>query len=153
MVRSKMKRRCFSERGTFRLLSDHVLQKGPAFKHPMETSIDAMTGQVVVRCTDDDGKDKAVTERLNLPSDLSNGLLLTLLKNVRPSTPRTTVSYLATTPKPQIVQLVITPQGEEAFSTGISKHKAIDYDVKVEIGGAAGLMARLLGKQPPDTNV
>jgi len=143
----------FSERGAFRLLSDHVLQKGPAFKHPMETSIDAMTGQVVVHYTDDDGKEKVVTDRLNLPSDLSNGLLLTLLKNVQPNTPRTTVSYLATTPKPRIVQLVITPQGEEAFSTGISKHKAIDYDVKVDIGGVAGVIAHVLGKQPADTNV
>jgi hypothetical protein len=112
----------FSQHGTFRLLSDHVLQKGPAFKRPMETSIDAATGQVVVRYTDDDGKEKVVTERLDLPSDLSNGLLLTLLKNVQPSTPRTIVSYLVTTPEPRIIKLLITPQGEEAFSTGISKH-------------------------------
>src|SRR6266403_5898815 len=26
----------FSQRGTFRLVSDHVLQKGPTFKRPME---------------------------------------------------------------------------------------------------------------------
>ncbi len=143
----------FSQRGTFRLLSDHVLQKGPAFKRPTETSIDATTGQVVVRYADDDGKEKVVTERFDLPPDVCNGLLLTLLKNVRPSTPKTTVSYVATTPKPRIVKLVITPQGEEAFSTGISKHKAIHYVVHVEIGGAAGLIAYLAGKQPPDTHV
>ena len=143
----------FSQRGTFHLLSDHVLQKGPAFKRPTETSIDATTGQVVVRYADDDGKEKVVTERFDLPPDVCNGLLLTLLKNVRPSTPKTTVSYVATTPKPRIVKLVITPQGEEAFSTGISKHKAIHYVVHVEIGGAAGLIAYLAGKQPPDTHV
>ena len=34
-----------------------------------------------------------------------------------------------------------------------SKHKAIDYVVKVEIGGAAGVMAHLAGKQIPDTHV
>jgi len=143
----------FSQRGTFRLLSDHVLQKGPAFKRPTETSIDTTTGQIVVRYTDDDGKEKVVTERFDLPPDVCNGLLLTLLKNVRPSAPRTTVSYVATTPKPRIVHLVITPQGEEAFSTGISKHKAIKYLVHVEIGGAAGVIAHLEGKQPPDTHV
>lgn len=143
----------FSQRGTFRLLSDHVLQKGPAFKQPMETSIDATTGQVVVRYADDEGKEKVVTERFDLPPDLCNGLLLTLLKNVRPSTPKTTVSYLATPPKPRIVKLVITPQGEEAFSTGISKHKAINFVVKAEIGGVAGVIAHLAGKQPPDTHV
>ena len=56
-------------------------------------------------------------------------------------------------PKPRIVQFVITPQGEEAFSTGISKHQAIEYVVKVDIGGAAGVIAHLAGKQPPDTHV
>ena len=39
----------FSQRGTFRLLSDHVLQKGPAFKRRLETSIDAISGEVTVR--------------------------------------------------------------------------------------------------------
>src|SRR5258708_16507064 len=39
----------FSQRGKFRLLSDHVIQQGPSFKHPMKTSIDAATGQVMVR--------------------------------------------------------------------------------------------------------
>ena len=143
----------FSQRGTFKLLSDHVLQKGPAFKQPTETSIDATTGQVIVRYRGDDGKEKVVTERFDLPPDLCNGLLLTLLKNVRPSTPKTTVSYLATTPKPRIVRLVITPQGEEAFSTGITKHKAINFVVKVDIGGVAGVIAHLEGKQPPDSHV
>jgi hypothetical protein len=143
----------FSQRGTFRLLSDHVLQKGPAFKRPTETSIDTTTGQVVVRYADDDGKQKVVTKRFDLPPDLSNGLLLTLLKNVKPSTPKTIVSYLATTPEPRIIKLLITPQGEEAFSTGISKHKAIHFIVHVEIGGVAGVIAHLKGKQPPDTHV
>jgi hypothetical protein len=143
----------FSQRGTFRLLSDHVLQKGPAFKQPTETSIDATTGQVVVHYKDDSGKENVLTKRFDLPPDLSNGLLLTLLKNVQPNTPNTTVSYLVATPKPRIVNLVITPQGEEAFSTGISKHKAINFLVKVDIGGVAGVIAHLAGKQPPDTHV
>ena len=143
----------FSQRGTFRLLSDHVLQKGPAFKRPMETSIDATTGQVVVRYSDDQGKEKVVMDRLNLPSDISNGLLVTLLKNIQPSTPKTTVSYVTATPKPRIVQLVITPEGDAEFSAGGSKHKAQEYVVKVEIGGAAGVIAHLAGKQPPDTHV
>jgi hypothetical protein len=142
----------FSQHGAFRLLSDHFLQKGPAFKRAIETSIDAITGQVVIRYTEG-GKENILTQRIDLPSDLSNGLLLTLLKNIQSTTPRTTVSYLAATPKPRIVQLVISPLGDQAFSTGSSKHKAINYDVKVEIGGAAGALAHLVGKQPSDTHV
>jgi hypothetical protein len=56
----------FSQHGAFRLLSDHVSQKGPIFKRPMETAIDATSGQVTVRYRDD-GKEKVVTERLELP--------------------------------------------------------------------------------------
>jgi hypothetical protein len=143
----------YSQRRNFRLLNDHLVQKGPAFQHPMEVSIDGSTGEVTVRSTDDDGKEKVVTERLNLPPDVANGLVLTLLKNIRSDEPQMTLSMVAATPKPRLVKLAISPQGEEPFSVGGSSRKATHYVVKVEIGGAAGLVAPLLGKQPPDTHV
>jgi hypothetical protein len=139
----------FSQRGTFRLLSDHVLQKGPTFKRSMETSIDATSGQVTVRYTDG-GKERVLTERLDLPPDVANGILFTLLKNMERSVPRTTVSYVAATPKPRLVNLEIIPQDRQPFSIGSYSHKAIHYVVKVKIGGLAGLVAPLVGKQPPD---
>jgi len=72
----------FSQRGTFRLLRDHVVQRGPAFKRRMETSIDASNGEVTVRYTDAKKQEKIATQDLNLPADLANGILFTLLKNV-----------------------------------------------------------------------
>jgi hypothetical protein len=140
----------FSQHGAFKLLSDHVVQKGPTFKQPMEIVIDATNGQVTVRYTKD-GKEKVVAERLELPPDLANGILFTVLKNVPRTAPSTTVSYVAATPKPRIVNLEIIPQGQETFSIGSYNHKAIRYIVKVKIGGVAGLIAPLVGKQPPDT--
>jgi hypothetical protein len=142
----------FSQRRNFRLLTDHLVQKGPAFPHPIEVSIDGSTGQVTVRNTGDDGKEKVTSERLDLPWDVANGLILTLLKNIPPGTPQTKVSMVAATPKPRLVKLAITAEGEEPFSIGGSSRKATRYAVKVEIGGAAGLVAPLLGKQPPDTH-
>jgi len=143
----------FTQRGTFRLLSDHLVQKGPAFKRPLETSLDATTSQVTSRYTDDDGKEKIVTERLKLPPDLANGMIPILLNNILPNALTTTVSMVAATPKPRLVKLAITPAGEEPFSVGGSSRKATRYVVKVEIGGAAGLLAPIVGQQPPDTNV
>jgi hypothetical protein len=143
----------FSQRRNFRLLNDHLVQKGPAFQHPMEVSIDGSTGQVTVGTTDADGKEKVVTERLHLPPDVANGMVLTLLKNIGSDASQMKVSMVAATPKPRLVKLAITPQGEEPFSVGSSSRKAMHYVVKVEIGGAAGLLAPLLGKQPPDTHV
>src|SRR5882757_9590511 len=63
----------FSQRGTFHLLSDHVLQKGPAFRRRQETSIDASSGEVTVRYTDVHNQEKVITERLELPADVANG--------------------------------------------------------------------------------
>jgi len=143
----------FSQRRNFWLLNYHVVQKGPAFQHPMEVSIDGSTGQVTVRSVDDDGKEKLVTERLDLPRNVANGLVLTLLKNIRFDAPQMTVSMVAATPKPRLVKLAITRQGEEPFSVAGSSRKATHYVLKVEIGGAAGLVAPLLGKQPLDTHV
>jgi hypothetical protein len=143
----------FSQRRSFRLLSDHVIQKGPAFKHAMETSLDVSTGQITVRYTEDDGKEKVATDRLALPPDVANGLIFTLLKNISPQAARTMLSMVAATPKPRLVKLVITPQGEDSFSTDGSSRKAIHYVVKVDIGGVTGLVAPLIGKQPPDTHV
>jgi len=141
----------FSQRGTFRLLSNHVVQKGPLFKRTMETSIDATSGQVTVRYSDDHSTEKVLTEHLELPPDVANGILFTLVKNVQPSVPKTTVSYVAVTPKPRLVNLEIIPQGREPFSIGSYTHKAVRYVVKVKIGGVAGAIAHLMGKQPPNT--
>jgi len=143
----------FIQEGTFRLLSDHLVQKGPSFKQTMETSIDAAKGEVTVRYKDDRGEEKVLSQKLELPPDVANGLMFTLVKDIKPATPQTTVSMLATTPKPRIVKLVISPEGEKSISSGNTRHKAVVFNVKVQIGGIAGLLARVTGKQPPDTYV
>ena len=143
----------FSQRGAFRLLSDHLVQRGPSFKQPMETSVEASSGQIMVRYKDQDGKEKVLKERRDLPSDLANGLLFTLVKHIQPNMPQTTVSLVATTPKPRVVKLEILPEGKKEIASGNTKHETVRYVVKVKIGGVAGLVAPLLGKQPPDTHV
>src|SRR5213594_436763 len=72
----------FSQRGSFRLLSDHLVEKGPSFKHPMETLLEASTGEVTVHYTDEDGKEKTINERLDMPADVANGLLMMLVKHI-----------------------------------------------------------------------
>jgi hypothetical protein len=142
----------FTQRERFRLLSNHLVQRGPSFPHPMDVLIDATSGNVTVRHRDD-GKDKVIEKRMELPSDLANGMMVTLLKNIAPDAPSTTVSMLFATPKPRLVKLEITPMGRESFSVGRASYKATRFNVKVEIGGLAGLLAPLLGKQPKDTSV
>ena len=142
----------FSQRGKFRLLSNRRVQKGPSFPKPMDVSINASTGQVTVRYVED-GKQKVETEHLDLPRDLANGLMLTLLKNLPVDAGETKVSYIAATPKPRLVKLAITRQGEETFWAAGARHRAMRYAIKVELGGLTGVVAPLLGKQPEDIHV
>src|SRR5689334_10957998 len=72
----------FSQRGRFRLISDHLIQKGPAFKHPMEMTVNGRTGNVSVRYSED-GKEKTANEHLDLPPDVANGFVYTILKNIQ----------------------------------------------------------------------
>lgn len=143
----------FSQRRIFRLLNYHLVQKGPAFKHPMDVSLNNATGQITVRYSDDDGKERTISDRLKLPDDVANGLITTLLNDINPKVPKTTVSMVATTPKPRLVKLAMSPEGEDSFSIGGSARKATRYVIKVEIGGISGVIAPIIGKQPPDTHV
>lgn len=143
----------FSQNDNFKLISDHLIEQGPAFKNPTETLVDASTGDVTVRYAGKDGKEKADTDHMELPGNLANGLIFTLLKNIDPGTPRTTLSMIASTPKPRVVKLVVTPQGEETFLIGGARRKATHFVGKIEIGGVAGVVAPLIGKNPPDTHV
>lgn len=143
----------FSEKGQFRLLSDHLIQRGPSFPRPLEVSIDAVSGRVTVRYQEEGGQGKLLEEQMALPSDLSNGLLLTLLKNLPPEVASTTVSMVFATPKPRLVKVVITRVGQEAFSAGGASHEADRFNLKIQIGGLAGLIAPLIGQQPHDTSV
>jgi len=142
----------FSQDHDFRLISDHHVQKGPSFPHPMDVSIDTSSGEVTVRSSED-GKEKVETDHLDMEPDLANGLLLDLLKNIPKDTPETKVSYVAATPKPRLVKLSIKPEGEETFSAAGAQHKATRYAVKVELGGVAGVVAPIIGKEPKDTYV
>jgi hypothetical protein len=143
----------YSQHGRFVLLSDHLIQRGPQFKHPMEITVERTSGRVTVHYTDDDGKEKSVTQQMQMPLDLANGMVPTFLQQVLPSVGKFTAAMVVATPKPRLVKLTITPQGEDSFAVGATSHKAERYDVHIDIGGAAGVMAPLVGKQPPDTHV
>jgi hypothetical protein len=116
-------------------------------------SIDAASGNVVVRYSDDHGQPKTDAEHVSLPPDLANGLTLTLMKNVRPNALPKTLSFVAATPKPRLVKLALSSAGEDRFSTGGMGREATHYVLKVEIGGLRGVIAPLVGKQPPDSHV
>src|SRR5262249_48788169 len=97
----------FTQHREFRLTSYTLAQKGPAFPMPVDVTIDAKRGRVSVRYSDDKGETKTEEERIDLPSDLANGIVPIVLKNGRPDLPPS-MSMVVATPKPRLVKLVAT---------------------------------------------
>jgi len=143
----------FSQRKTFALVSYHLIQKGPAFPHPTELSVQMSSGQVNVRYANDKGEEKTESEHMKLPPNLANGMVLTLLKNFRPGEALPQLAMVVATPKPRIVKLSLSLQGKDPFTIVGAHRESLHYVMKVEIGGLAGVIAPLLGKQPPDSHV
>lgn len=142
----------FSERRVFRVLSDHLIEKGPSFKQPMETWINGRTGEFKALTTDN-GKDKVVSKKIKLPNDLANGIIYVVLKNIDPEAPSTKVSLLVGTPNPRIVKLNITHQGGREFAIGDLRRVALHYVIKFDLGGVTGVVAPVIGKQPADLDI
>jgi len=142
----------YSQRGSFRLIKDHLVQRGPSFPVGLDASFEVGRGSVTVRSKKGEHDEEVKTERMELPPDLANGLLFTLLKNVKPGT-RVDQHFLAFAPKPRLLRLEIRASGEEPFTIGGVTRQATHYVVHPELGGVTGVIAPLVGQEPPDLHV
>jgi hypothetical protein len=142
----------YSQKSTFHLITDHHVQRGRAFPDPMDVTIDVPSQMVSIR-TLSEGNQAVKTEHVDLPADLANGLLFNLIKNLQTNTPKVEVSYLSPSPKPRLVKLAISMEKEGQFTVASRTLKAVEWDVKPELGGLAGVVAPMIGKQPPDLHV
>jgi hypothetical protein len=143
----------FSQHRGLQLITDHRIQKGPYFPHPIDVMIDAHSGQVTVRSTGKDGKEEVKTDHVNLPPDLANGLVPLVIENMPSDAPKTTVLMLVAMPKPRVVKLVISKGGEDSFLVGGVPRNATHYEIKIDLGGVTGVIAPLIGKAPPDIQI
>ena len=143
----------FSQNDVLRLLSYHLVQRGPSFRWTLDMTMNTETGQVVVRHREKGDEDEVENSKLDLAPDVANGMVIPVLKNLGAKTNTATASFVAATPDPRAVKLAITDAGSESFSIAGSSRRATHYVIKAEIGGLAGFLAPLVGKQPPDTHI
>lgn len=143
----------FTQQKEFRVLTDRLIQKGPAFKTPLEATMDRSRGLVTVKYTNDKGEQKVEEEKLEFPDDLANGILMPLTKNfIKGGVPQS-VSVIAITPKPMLVKVKFSNAGLEPFSFAGTRRQATHFVLHVDIGGLKGIAAKLFGKQPPDSHI
>ena len=140
----------FTQNGAFRLVSDHRIQKGPMFSVPTELTIKAQSGEVTVRYAEN-GKEKVETTHMDLPDDLSNGILLDVVKNIPAEAEETRISYVAATPKPRLIKLSLKSDGTESFQSAGRINHAHRFVIHADLGGIMGLIAPMLGKSPADS--
>jgi len=139
----------YSQRGVFRFISDHHVQRGPSFPQPVDVTIDARSN--LITTIGPGGEVKRI--HFEMPPDTYNGLASTLLMNVSPATPETTIAVVVAGDNPRIAHLSMKSTGEVPFTLGGTPRKATEYVVHVELGGVAGVVAPLVGKEPLDYHV
>jgi hypothetical protein len=90
---------------------------------------------------------------MELPSDLANGMVSALIENMPSQSEQLRVSYLTASPKPRVVKLAITPDGTDRYGVGGSRRPAKIFKIHIELGGVAGVVAPVVGKQPSDIRI
>jgi hypothetical protein len=136
----------FGQRGVFTLLRYRILQRGPSFPESVEASVDRESGDYHVRYRADDASpEEVLTGRFEMPEDVYNGLLSTLLKNLEPGKAHT-VQIIAFTPKPRAIKMLLQPMAHEPVSMGRTMVPATRFHIKPQLG----LLASLLVVALPD---
>jgi hypothetical protein len=139
----------FSQRRVFSLLTYHLVQKGPSFDASIDETFDRRAGTYAVRYREKADEPEQVLEgRLDIPSDVYNGMSSALMKNLPPGG-KATGHLVAFSPSPRILKLEIAPVSEDTFFVGAHADRATRFLVKPTIGGVTGLLATAVGKSPP----
>ncbi|HEY6084877.1 MAG TPA: hypothetical protein VIU63_05740 [Nitrospira sp.] len=138
----------FSQRQVFTLVNYRLIQRGPAFPEQLEVSVDRGTGKYEVRSREGMKENEEVrTGRFDLPMDVYNGMLITVLLNLRKGAD-TSVNVLSFTPEPDIVTLQLLDKGEHAVHIGDTSAKARHYVFEPQIGTIKKFLGRISGKLP-----
>jgi len=140
----------YSQRPVLKLFAYKQIQRGPSFPADVEVSFTREPSHYAVKQRE---RGKTDTEELSgaleLPADVYNGMTATILNNLtRGET--ATGHVVAFTPKPRLVKTTMRAVGEDPIIVGDSRRAATRYLVDLELGGIAGVFAKVAGKEPPD---
>jgi hypothetical protein len=142
----------YSQRGTFAMQAYHLIQRGPAFATDLDATLSRSGAYVVKTRSHRDGKEQRYTGSLDLPPDVSNGMVITIAKNLAAHDTQT-VHIVAFTPQPRLIGLQLVPSASERVVFGPRAATAVNFALKPRLGALLGLFARLLGKLPPDSHL
>jgi hypothetical protein len=138
----------FSQQRVFTLISYRLVQRGPSFPDQLDISVDRGIGEYTVRSqAGEEGKEEMLTGQVELPKDIYNGMLITVLKNLQKGADET-VSVLAFTPAPQVINVQLRAKDEQPVHIGDLSSKATQYIFKPQIGMIREWFGKVTGKLP-----
>jgi hypothetical protein len=143
----------YRQQGKFRLVRNHHIQKGPFFAKPSDYEVEGATGIATSQTVDKSGNVHVETHHIDLPDDVANGFVGTLLLNVAQNTAPFRVGILAPVGAGRLIRILVSTEGEQPFRMGGQALKATVFRVHPELGGVVGVIARLIGLQPKDVMV
>jgi hypothetical protein len=97
----------YRQQGTFRLVRNHHIEKGPFFVKPVDFTVEAATDTATSRTADKNGKIHVESHHIDLPDDLANGFVGTLLLNLPQNAMPFRVGMLAPVSGGRLIQLLI----------------------------------------------
>jgi hypothetical protein len=140
----------FSQQRVFTLISYRLIQRGPSFPDQLDVSIDRGTAQYTVRSqAGAQGKEELLSGQVDLPKDVYNGMLITVSKNLQKGVDET-VSVLAFTPAPHIVNVQLRAIDEQSVHIGDLSSKVTQYVFTPQIGMIRELFGKATGKLPAE---
>lgn len=140
----------FSQRRVFTMLSYQLIQRGPSFPDTLDASMDRKTGEYQVRArSGTDGPEELVAGRLELPPDVYNGMIVTVLRNLARGE-NEKVQFVTFMPKPKLIELELLPVADETVLVGDQSKHATQYVLKPQVGSLVHFFGSLLGKLPSD---
>jgi hypothetical protein len=142
----------YTQDGVFRMQNYRLIQRGPAFPFDLDAQLSRSGAyELMTKSHDEDQETEHKRGTIEMPSDVYNGLPITIAKNLMRSE-RATVHLVAFTPGPRLIRLQIVPLGAETVKFGSHSSNVTRYALKPRLGDFMEFFAKLAGKMPPDSH-
>ena len=142
----------FSQTQAFKLLRYSVEHKGPSFPQPLKFSLDGETGAYSLTLGGPSQTSLPRVGTLALPSDVYNGMTVTLLKNIPPSR-ETSFHVVGVSDDPTLYSVVAQAVDVDEVKTGRTKAETVHYSLRPTLGWLTKTLAWLFSETIPEYHV
>jgi hypothetical protein len=141
----------YSQRGSFQLVGDRHIQRGPFFSRPLDLTTDA-GGQMTIRSEDKvAGKPKEEVSHMDMePGTAVDGMMPAIMANLDPLSAALKLPMLSPTRRPRFFHFDVKLDGKGSFTVAGMRRTATIFRLHTDLGGLAGVVAPLVGKEPKD---